>query len=284
MDLIVNLICEKEARLSSRRYRYRDTTQESTTGKSRQRRGYQDWTGRSVYPHDGEDIKAHKWFRDIPWDRLQYICPPFVPQLSSREDTHYFDEEEPISDWSESQPETSSEIEDLAVNPLIAGSTATGFGGPQVPRIAPIRSPAKIAAMQTQMAMFPRHLRGVLGQFISTPYDSARLKRIDREIEAMAPDVELCDAMKAFVRMFGRRERKRPRDRLLRDRNTRGTALEVRKQTAFMGYTYRRMRDYNAMGMTRAHFIEDGGSKGKARANDSAELASYRAWCHARAG
>ncbi|OTA92056.1 hypothetical protein M434DRAFT_45196, partial [Hypoxylon sp. CO27-5] len=213
MDLIVNLICEKEMRLSSRRYRYRDINPDpSPIGRGRHRRGYQDWTGRAVYPHDGEDIKAHKWFRDIPWDRLQYISPPFVPQLSGCEDTHYFDEEEPISDWSESVPETSSEIEDLALNPLIAGT------------------------------MFPRHVRGVIGQFVSVPYDSAKLKRMDHEIDAMAPNTELCDAMKAFVRAFGRRERKRPRDRLLRDRNTKGPVLEVRKQTAFMGYTYRRIK------------------------------------------
>ncbi|OTB13993.1 hypothetical protein K445DRAFT_354930, partial [Daldinia sp. EC12] len=183
MDLIVNLICKKENRLSSRRYRYRDTNPEPALGRSRHRRGggYQDWTGRSVYPHDGEDIKAHKWFRDIPWDRLQHIPPPFVPQLSGCEDTHYFDEEEPISDWSESQPEASTETEGLA-----------------------------------RIAAFPRHVRGAVGQFVSTPYDSAKLKRMDREIEMMVlPDgAELCEEMKAFIRTFGRRERKRPRDRL----------------------------------------------------------------------
>lgn len=28
--------------------------------------------------------------------------PPFVPEIKSMDDTHYFDEEEPISDFSES--------------------------------------------------------------------------------------------------------------------------------------------------------------------------------------
>ncbi|KAI2470005.1 kinase-like protein [Annulohypoxylon bovei var. microspora] len=272
-------------RISSRRYRYRDTIPEpSHLGRGRHRRSYQDWTGRAVYPHDGEDIKAHKWFRDIPWDRLQQIPPPFVPQLSGCEDTHYFDEEEPISDWSESEPETSSEMEELSlsVNPLAAGSLASGLPSPPLPRIAPYRSPDKIAAMQAQLGMFPRHVRGVIGQFVSVPYDSAKLKRMDHEIEAMAPDVGLCEAMKAFVRGYGRRERKRPRDRLLRDRNTKGTVLEVRKQTAFMGYPYQRMNESNPLGIVAWDVREDG--KGKGKTSDSAELASYRAWYHARAG
>ncbi|KAI1142716.1 kinase-like protein [Hypoxylon sp. FL0543] len=270
MDLIVNLICEKEMRLSSRRYRYRDINPDpSLIGRGRHRRGYQDWTGRAVYPHDGEDIKAHKWFRDIPWDRLQYISPPFVPKLSGCEDTHYFDEEEPISDWSESVPETSSEIEDLSLNPLIAGSAVNGYPSPPIPRISPYRSPEKMAVMQAQLSMFPRHLRGVIGQFVCVPYDSAKLKRMEHEIEAMAPDVDLCDAMKAFVRAFGRRERKRPRDRLLRDRNTKELVLEVRKQTAFMGYTYRRMKQVGPPGIASWAFGND--DKGKGKADGSAE-------------
>ncbi|KAI0385851.1 kinase-like protein [Hypomontagnella monticulosa] len=274
MDLIVNLICEKESRLSSRRYRYRDANREpSPSSRGRYRRGYHDWTGRSVYPHDGEDIKAHKWFRDIPWERLQHISPPFIPQLSGCEDTHYFDEEEPISDWSESQPETGSSTEDLPVNPLITGGAANGFPGPPFPRIAPHRNPEKIAAMQAQLAMFPRHVRGIIGQFITTPYDSAKLKRIDREIDTIAPDPELGDSMKAFVRVYGRRERKRPRDRLLRDRNTKGTVLEVRKQTAFMGYTYQRVKGWDGKGK---EWVNGGVGAGP-------ELATYRACCQPRA-
>ncbi|KAI1804992.1 kinase-like protein [Daldinia bambusicola] len=297
MDLIVNLVCKKESRLSSRRYRYRDTNPEPTS-RSRHRRGYQDWTGRSVYPHDGEDIKAHKWFRDIPWDRLQHIPPPFIPQLSGCEDTHYFDEEEPISDWSESQPEASTETEGLTLNPLIAYTTVNGFPTTPPPRMVPYRSPERVAAMQAQLATFPRNVRGAVAQFVSVPYDSAKLKRMDREIEAMVPDAGTGDEMKAFIRTYGRRERKRPRDRLLRDRNTKGPVLEVRKQTAFMGYTYRRMGgrydavDWGAATTTAAADREksDGGrGKGKGTgkeplSSNATEMAAYRAWCQGRAG
>ena len=41
---------------------------------------------------------------------------------------------------------------------------------------------------------------------------------------------------------MGRKERKRPRDILLRDENTKNTVMDVRMETAFLGYTWRRMR------------------------------------------
>ncbi|KAI0540767.1 kinase-like domain-containing protein [Xylaria digitata] len=205
MDLIANLVCARENRLSSKRYRLRDIGPEHHASMSRQRS--RDGRGRSVYPHDAEDIKAHKWFRDIPWEQLHLITPPFVPHIASIEDTHYFDEEEPISDWSDTCSDSDSDSE-------------------------------------SELAAFPRHVRGILAQFVAAPYDSTRLKRIDREINALQfQEVALADQMKAFVRAFGRRERKRPRDRLLRDPKTKATVLKVRKQTAFLGYTFSRAMD-----------------------------------------
>ena len=50
------------------------------------------------------------------------------------------------------------------------------------------------------------------------------------------------DYLKAFVKHYGRKEKKRPRDKLLRDRDTAPKVLELRKQGAFLGYTYRRFR------------------------------------------
>ncbi|KAI0863082.1 kinase-like domain-containing protein [Xylaria cubensis] len=210
MDLIANLVCARENRLSSKRYRTTGSTEQVTAIRVKLRP--RDSRGRSVYPHDAEDIKSHKWFRDIPWDQLHLITPPFVPQIASIEDTHYFDEEEPISDWSDSCSDDDDDTD-----------------------------PQKMAAMQAQLSTFPWHARSMLAQFVASPYDSTGLKRIDREINALA--ALLTDQMKAFVRAFGRRERKRPRDRLLRDRKTKAIVLKIRKQTAFLGYTFRRAMD-----------------------------------------
>ncbi|KAI1279138.1 kinase-like protein [Xylaria sp. FL0933] len=307
MDLIASLVCARENRLSSKRYRSRDTGLEQqqhplmisspARGRGRQPR---DGRGRSVYPHDAEDIKAHKWFRDIPWEQLHLITPPFVPRIASVEDTHYFDEEEPISDWSESDsdddndedddddvagseaglreaPQQQQQLPALEANPLLAMHAAVAaaptqdttnlspFTPPGPPHTGSIihnahpstavpRSAQKMAAMQAQLAAFPRHIRGILAQFVASPYDSTRLKRMDREINALAAasappttntaasgtsvhfqESALAEQMKTFVRAFGRRERKRPRDRLLRDRKTKATVLRVRKETAFLG-------------------------------------------------
>ncbi|TGJ85083.1 hypothetical protein E0Z10_g3687 [Xylaria hypoxylon] len=289
MDLMANLVCARDNRLSSKRYRLRDAGLEhhpSTPGATRGHQRSRDGGGRSVYPHDAEDIKAHKWFRDIPWEQLHLITPPFVPRIASIEDTHYFDEEEPISDWSDtcSGNDSDSESSDvppaLEANPLAVHCAAPGGETPNLspftPPVPPSphagiihgtpairRSPQKMAAMQAQLAAFPRHVRGILAQFVASPYDSTRLKRMDREVNALVTsgasastsssqppssavqlqEVVLADQMKTFIRAFGRRERKRPRDRLLRDRKTKATVLQVRKQTAFLGYTFRRAKN-----------------------------------------
>ncbi|RYP51925.1 hypothetical protein DL769_010744 [Monosporascus sp. CRB-8-3] len=324
IELIASLIREQENRLCSRRYRYNParTDPAPSTSRARPGRGSRDWAGRAVYPHDAEDIKAHKWFRDLPWDRLHQLPPPFVPQISSLEDTHYFDEEEPISDWSESHSESSAAseppLEGEAVAPEEEPVTLFG-GGPGLPggSLGARRNsnPQRAAAMQTELAAFPSHVRPMLAHFVATPYDTARLKRMDQEVEgAAAHDPEACGRMKAFVRTFGRRERKRPRDRLLRDPKTKGVVLEVRKQTAFMGYTYRRRRHWNAsvnaagggggfgMGGTSAAtewdwdgvLMDDavaegcgdggGGADANGEVRDRAETAAYQAWRSAMRG
>ena len=48
--------------------------------------------------------------------------------------------------------------------------------------------------------------------------------------------------LKQIVRVYGKKERKRPRDRLLRDGSTKDVAMDVRKANAFLGYTWRRMK------------------------------------------
>ncbi|RYP56466.1 hypothetical protein DL771_011785 [Monosporascus sp. 5C6A] len=322
IDLIASLIREQENRLCSRRYRYNPANPDPSpsTSTARLGRGLRDWAGRAVYPNDAEDIKAHKWFRDLPWDRLHQLPPPFVPQISSLEDTHYFDEEEPVSDWSESQSESSAAseppLEGEAVAPEEEPVTLFG-GGPGLPggSLGARRNgnPQRAAAMQTELAAFPSHVRPMLAHFVATPYDTTRLKRMDQEVEGVAAhDPEACGRMKAFVRTFGRRERKRPRDRLLRDRKTKGVVLEVRKETAFMGYTYRRRRHWNASANAAGGGFGTGGTSAAAewgsdgvlmdgavaggcgdgggdtdangKVSDRAEMAAYRAWCGAMPG
>jgi protein-serine/threonine kinase len=73
-DLIRSVIQEKGSRLCSKRYQLRDVgLQTQLPGRN------QDYAGRYVFPNDAEDIKCHKWFQGIDWDRLHTMTPPFVP-------------------------------------------------------------------------------------------------------------------------------------------------------------------------------------------------------------
>ncbi|KAJ8071595.1 hypothetical protein OCU04_001918 [Sclerotinia nivalis] len=201
-DLIRSMIQEKDHRLCSRRYKSRDTTLGSMSS-----RRNQDYAGRYVYPNDGEDIKAHKWFRDVQWDRIHLMPPPFIPNIKSMDDTHYFDEEEPISDFSES----------------VAAVT------PTVQQIADALKP------------FNREIQILATGFIERPHDTVRLKRVEKEIDQFNMRDEEKEYLKRFVKTFGKKERKRPRDRLLRDKDIAPKILELRKKGAFLGYTYRRI-------------------------------------------
>ncbi|KAF5017752.1 hypothetical protein F66182_10300 [Fusarium sp. NRRL 66182] len=169
-----------------------------------------DYSGRYVFPDDAEDIKAHRWFRHTPWDRLQSMPPPFTPNLKSDDDAHYFDESEIFEDWSESIPSgiflNSEDVKELL------------FG-------------------------FSTHVQEKAMELIKTPFDAAKLRGIDRDLD-VSKELQPTEKaiLKQFVRFYGHKERKRPRDMLLRDKETKKTSMRIRKETAFMGYTWRRMR------------------------------------------
>ncbi|KAM7196148.1 serine/threonine-protein kinase [Naviculisporaceae sp. PSN 640] len=281
--LIASLIQDKENRLCSKRYHVKDllTSSASRPGqssavnlnvnnaRSRQRQQQfspRDLAGCYVFPNDAEDIKAHKWFRSIPWDHLHEIQPPFVPDLSGQDDTRYFDDDEDISDWSESESsERNYQNDDCghgdpenASTPLDSSTCppSTSRRPPPVPDHINVateeategRRAAGISQQKEQEARLA--LRGFWPSIqnwaldaISKPYDSNGLRELDAKIDGI-PDLQIADRymLKQFLRVFGRKERKRARDRLLRDRKTKGLVMEERKKTAFIRYAWRRIR------------------------------------------
>ena len=175
MELINSLLQEKEHRICSKKYKANDHPKRLIGGRSdKQMRDYQ---GYYVYPDDATDIKAHPFFHGLSWDRLHLSRPPFVPDVKSREDTKYFDEEDPISD-----------VED-----------ESSFSVSQ-------RKSTGIAVEHTTQ------VDGPLWQG---------------------------EVVEAKPRKAGK-EKKRPRDRVLRDKVVGRQVLELRKQGAFLGYAYRR--------------------------------------------
>ncbi|CAM1506721.1 Fc.00g063620.m01.CDS01 [Cosmosporella sp. VM-42] len=202
-DLIFRLIQDKEFRICSKRYQIKDRGGFDGVEPS-------DFFGRYVFPDDAEDIKAHRWFKSIPWDRLQTLTPPFVPRIDNAEDTHYFDESEPITDWSESSPDH--------------------------PGITP-------DDVKQVLCDFRISVQNVALELVKKPYDSTMLRKMDRKIDTEPwLAVEEKEVLKHFVRLYGKKDRKRARDRLLRDDVTKDVVMDIRKRTAFLGYTWRRMR------------------------------------------
>ncbi|KAG5999851.1 hypothetical protein E4U21_006213 [Claviceps maximensis] len=204
-DLIFRLVQDQDIRLCSRRYRLKDRRPVYD-------RKYTDIFERHVFPDDAEDIKAHRWFKNFPWDRIHVISPPFVPHITSLDDTHYFDESDPFSE-------------------PVASCDESEPGDPRPEDIRWILRECRPVVQNLAI------------ELLATPYDSARLRSADRRIDRtfdISPEER--KTLKAFVRMYKKKERKRPRDIVLRDPSTKTVAMNVRKKTAFTGYTWRRMR------------------------------------------
>ena len=193
MELINSLLQEKEHRLCSTKYRCNDYQHSKRSpGQLIARRAdpsVQDYQGNYVYPDDATDIKNHRFFKHITWDRLHLTRPPFVPDVSSRDDTKYFDEDEPISDVDDAASISENQSLDHDMHVVAPGT-----------------------ARVTQVD-------GAQGQH------NAGIRVNDSNEGKCSPKAK---------------EKKRPRDKVLRDKEVGRKVLDIRKQGAFIGYTYRR--------------------------------------------
>ncbi len=199
-----------------------------------------------VFPYDAEDIKAHKFFKGLPWERLHTMTPPFTPKLQADDDTRYFDEEDGMSDTWESMQTAS-----LQTN--LDGCGNDGQMTPDYPERTTVHNENRLVvdnlrdpiadSINDALDALDASVQVRALEWIATPYDASRLKLIDAEIDQLlatglpAPEAE---ALRCFVRRYGKREKKRPRDRLLRDKHTKKLSMELRMRHTFMGYTWRR--------------------------------------------
>lgn len=207
IDLIGQLLQEKEYRLCSRKYMLNDYTHSRRLPgellnhpADRRSKNYQ---GHYVYPNDATDIKDHPFFRRIRWDDVHNQKPPFVPKVKDWEDTRYFDDEQPIDDISDGSSETSS-------NEEVEGSQQSPDGQNE-------GSPARRSVNGLGNAM----RNGIVGLAANFQSNNNNGKSAQKK----------------------KKEKKRARDKVLRDEEMGKVALNMRKKSAFLGYSYRRPKD-----------------------------------------
>lgn len=93
IDLISRILQEREYRLCSDKYHANDLLAGrpvSTHFLYSLDRRCTSVKASYVYPDDATDIKAHPFFRGIPWNELHLIQPPMIPRVRGWEDTRYF--------------------------------------------------------------------------------------------------------------------------------------------------------------------------------------------------
>ncbi|KAI5288559.1 hypothetical protein KEM54_005117 [Ascosphaera aggregata] len=233
IDLIEQILQEKEYRLCSKKYLLNDFAHSDrypgelincpADKHSKNYRGY------FVYSNDAEDIKAHPFFKGMRWQEVHLRRPPFVPKVKGWEDTRYFDDEEPISDIANTTvtdggrgANKAGDCQGLA-EVLFNGGNHFPLTPPASPRPCPLKHYVTTC----------RHPCVVAG--------------------APPPDEHNTDKKEKGHR---KREKKRPRDKILRDDDLAEKALKLRKRGAFLGYAYRRPKDmFSELGIERGRSL-----------------------------
>lgn len=222
-------------RLSSRAYRVHDF-------RPNRRLGFapplQCLNGKHVYPNGAEEIKAHPFFAGVPWDHLHLAQPPFVPRVRENQSiTKYFEEEhEIVSDDSSSFISMKENINSAASETQIKDIMGHHYG--------------KWKAEQTLHDKIELGMHDVsdeeyeyVKETLGSRFEQWKVHRIleVRELQAqngIDPDEMLARSMKKP------KEKKRARDKMLRDPEVGKKVLELRKRGAFLGYTYRRPKSF----------------------------------------
>lgn len=135
--------------------------------------------------------------------------PPEIPDVKSAHDTKYFDEEDPISDVDDASSTSSLQEQELKAQEEYEQEIAAAFEADKLKQENADGSPNITAMVPTETAT-------------KTEIGGAR-------------DIILVEKKGGRVK-----EKKRPRDRILRDTKVAKQVLDIRKKGAFVGYTYRR--------------------------------------------
>lgn len=195
IDLICQLVQERESRLSAGSYRHNDSVLKNLFHIDTRFRNYQ---GMHVYPNDASEIKLHPFFRGIRWDAHGQSTPPFVPDVRNWADTSYFtDEGDRGKDVGQSSDQAKPGDKPEA----------------SVPENPPPANPSPANAEPCPCCGKPKP------QANQAPPQAAKAENAEKKKKA---------------------RQNRARDKILRDDRVGTKAMEMRKEGAFLGYTYRR--------------------------------------------
>ncbi|KAL2421594.1 Serine/threonine-protein kinase cbk1 [Exophiala dermatitidis] len=269
MDLMMQLLVEKEKRLCSRQYELNDFTRKIVRGRVVRcvaDKTHQNYQGYFVYSEDAEDIKRHAFFRDIDWDTIHLRRPPFVPRVRDWEDTKYFDEEEPVSDINtattldeevirrdDENQKTRGLSKDLSPPPAATTSSQVSHHQQEDQNIVPstaLKVPQQADGPDPEIFLRAEDSMNDMRNPLLAPQNPAVPSKLcvpspgspvaDNGFQVDGPTERVSvPVIKAPPK---RKEKKRPRDVILRDPVTGPEALEIRKASAFLGYDYRQPR------------------------------------------
>jgi hypothetical protein len=228
IDLMLQLMVEKEKRLCSRRYQLNDYTTQIVGGrqvKMQADKTHRDYQGYFVYGHDAEDLKRHPFFKFVPWQNMHEKRPPFVPRVQHWEDTKYFDDDQPISDI-DGGPSPSHVSDAIPENGLISLSARAPDSKASQHHQEDQHIVSSLAMKPCGTAVLPKHTTVAKSDGLDGQHENCE------QICVPPPNTEI---KPQYVR-----ERKRARDKILRDPAVCRIAMACRKKAAFMGYSYRR--------------------------------------------
>lgn len=251
LDLMSCILVEKEKRLCTRQYELNDFTMKLLNGwpqkvaiRDKSNRNY---AGYFVYPDDGEDIKRHPFFNNINWNTMHLRRPPFVPRVRDWEDTKYFDE----NSVSDIQSDTSDDYDESQATRAEASGVGNGHR-------TPARSSKASQHQHEDQSITPsstsKETSATVGKPMANPLKNADNEQTRHDdvpapinappytIHAVQWQQENLDDTPISDPKPPKKEKKKPRDKILRDAACAKTALDIRKVGAFLGYGYHRSR------------------------------------------
>lgn len=276
LDLMRRILREKEERLSSPKYYLNDYAYSQAQDVNTYHihgpadKSSKNYQGRHVYTDDADDIKAHPWFRNTVWTQIHQKRPPFVPKIKSWEDTKYFDDDESVSDMDTSSSEEEEagpapvprpalilQTAELRQDPVVSENVLVNaanldhrVGGhhQEDQHIVP-SSTTKINDLigeQSQKGLQAMQVREQPSTFLTRFNQQSRAPSLQPQLDGGIAAQEVQHAANQKSKK-PKKEKKRPRDKILRDPTTAKIALNMRRKGAFLGYAYRKPKSVQSV-------------------------------------